>query len=60
MVRVSGQDRKCPINLLQQHDSYKLMGPGPGAEGKRQVGPLAHGRAEAFGAAYGKEKARAA
>ena len=31
VVRMSGQDRKGPINLLQQHDSHELMGPGRSA-----------------------------
>ena len=41
MVRMSGQDRKGPINLLQQHDSHELMGPGRSTEGEAEVGALA-------------------
>ena len=48
---MSGQDRKGPINLLQQHDSYELMGPGRSPEGEAQVRLLAQHLSKAFGTA---------
>src|SRR5271154_6772899 len=60
MVGMSGQDREGAINLLQQHDSHKLMGPGRGAEGEAEVGALAQHLAEAIGAADGEENGSAA
>src|SRR5579864_4612771 len=46
MVGMPGQDRKPAVNLLQQHDSHKLMGPGCRTEGDDQFRAFAKGSAE--------------
>jgi hypothetical protein len=58
VVRMSGQDRKGPVNLLQQHDSYELMGPGRESRRRGSVRALAH-LAEAVGTADDEKRRRA-
>ena len=54
MVRMPGQDRKGPVDLLHQHDSHKLVRPGCGAECEDQIGALVQRFADSVRAPYGE------
>src|SRR2546423_14020215 len=55
-VRMAPQGRKCAINLLCEHSAGKLVRKGHGRKGQQQVGTLAPGLRQPFGAADEKQQ----
>src|SRR5580692_2858425 len=56
MIRMPGQDGRSPVNLLQKHDSHKLVRPGRGSECGHEVGAAPQGLADAVSAPDRKTK----
>ena len=42
MIFAAGLYGFCPVELLQHHDSGKMMGKGHGTHGQAEIGPLLH------------------